>query len=111
MFHMLSCFNLEPGTRLQGFVEDVRRLDAQLRGIGMIESMGPVGRRQRHEVLDTDTDRNQEFFFITSFRDRAQGDRAVAYMFEADDPLHRAVYSQVRDAVFLCWEDLEVPAA
>lgn len=107
MFHMLSCFDLDPDTRLDEFQAQVRKLDAHLRDLGLIDSIGHVGRRQRHEVLDTDTERNHEFFFITSFRDRVQGDRAVAYMYDADDPLHRAVYSQVRNAVFVCWEDLE----
>ena len=44
-----------------------------------------------------------------SFLDRAQCDRSVAHMFEEPQPLksmHEAVWLQVADPVFTCWEDI-----
>ena len=106
MFHMLSCFDLNPDVRVGEFRQSVADLDEHLRDIDLIESIGPIGRRQKDTILDTDSNRNHEYFFVTSFRDRAQSDRAAQYMTNTEDPLHKAVYSTVRDAVFICWEDL-----
>ena len=106
MFHMLSCFNLKPEIRLEEFRQSVAKLDVHLRNIDLIHSIGPIGRRQKGTILDTDSDRQHEFFFVTSFRDRAQSDRAVRYMTDTEDPLHIAVYSNVKDPIFICWEDL-----
>ena len=59
--------------------------------------------------MDTDEERDQEFFFIMTFRNRAQCDRAVDYIQPREDPgdtVHRGVEDLVRDAVFVCWSDL-----
>jgi len=59
--------------------------------------------------MDTDGERNHEYFFITTFRDRAQCDQAVDYILPHEEPgeaIHKAVYSKVADPVFICWEDL-----
>jgi hypothetical protein len=59
--------------------------------------------------MDTDRERNHEYFFIMSFRDRAQCDRAVDYIYrhaEPAEPIHKAVYLSIVDPIFICWEDL-----
>jgi len=77
--------------------------------IDLMDSTGPIGRRHRHEVMDTDSERDHEYFFIISFRDRAQCDRAVDHIYRHTEPaesIHKAVYSSIADPIFICWEDL-----
>ena len=105
---MLSSFNLNPGTDIDSFTKSLHRLDQLLRNEGLIQSTGAVGRRQRHEVMDTD-DRDHEYFFVMSFKDRAQCDLSVAVIYEGQEPLksiHHAVWSMVSQPVFTCWEDI-----
>jgi hypothetical protein len=57
----------------------------------------------------TREERTQEYFFMMSFRDRAQCDRAVDYIMPHKDPVESipsAVYSMITNQVFTCWEDL-----
>jgi hypothetical protein len=59
--------------------------------------------------MDTDDERDHEYFFITSFRDRAQCDLAVEHIYlhsEPADTRHKTVYAKVMDPVFICWEDV-----
>ena len=107
MFYMLSAFNLDASTDVEDFRKAVEALDAHLKDLGLIESTGPLGRRVTDTILDTDDERGQEYFFINTFKDRAQSDRAIAYVQETDDPRHKAVYAQVSDPVFTCWEDID----
>lgn len=109
MFHMLTFFDLRPGLSIDEFRVSLDHFTAHLREIDLVQSMGPIGRRQRHEVMDTDAERDHEYYFTLSFRDRAQCDRSVEYVLRLEEPaesLHEAVYSGVRDPVFTCWEDL-----
>jgi hypothetical protein len=109
MFRMLSCFDLKPEISMDGFRQSLADFTAHLREIDLVHSTGPIGRRQRHKIMDTDSERDHEYYFITSFRDRAQCDRAVEYILRHDEPvesIHKAVYSSVKDPVFICWEDL-----
>lgn len=106
---MLSCFNLEQGSSIDEFRRSVADLTSHLQGLDLVQSTGPIGRRQRDTIMDTDSERDHEYFFIMSFRDRAQCDRAVEYILPHDEPgdsIHRAVYANVRNPVFICWEDL-----
>ena len=108
MFHMLSCFNLQPETSLDDFRRSLDDFTSQLKDTELIESVGPIGRRQRHPIMDTDDERDHEFFLVMSFRDRAQCDRAVESIFkddESDNSSHRSVYELVSDPEFICWED------
>ncbi len=110
MFHMLTCFNLQPGISIKQFQTALDELSERMVGLGLLHSTGPIGRRQRHPVMDTDDERNHEFFFMMSFADRQQCDRAVEHMSPRDGPddaLHRATYGKVRDPIFICWEDIE----
>ena len=109
MFHMLSCFNLKPHVGIEGFSDSVSRLAGDLVEKDLLSAVGPIGRRQRHPVMDTDSERDHEFFFIMSFRDKAQCDKAVAEMYKSEQPLdgiHKAVYGSILDPVFICWEDV-----
>ena len=109
MLHMLSCFNLKPETSIEGFRRSLADFTAHMEKIDLVGSTGPIGRRQRHEIMDTDSERDHEYYFVTSFRDRDQCDRAVEYILRHEEPtesIHRRVHSSVEDPVFICWEDL-----
>ena len=108
MFHMLSCFNLKPGVTIESFSRSLVQLDDYLRKIDLVESTGRIGRRQHHPVMDTDSERDHQYFVIMTFRDRDQCDRSVGRVKARDEPLnsiHHAVWHQVEDPVFICWED------
>ena len=109
MFHMLTCFNLKPEITIDDFRQAIANFTAHLVNNDLVQSTGPIGRRQRHPVMDTDSERDHEYYFIMSFRDRAQCDRAVAYILPHEEPgesIHEAVYSSVKKPIFICWEDL-----
>ena len=109
MFHMLTCFNLKPGISIDEFRRSLANWTAHLRDLDLARSTGPIGRRQRHPIMDTDNERHHEYYFIVSFRDRLQCDRAVERLLRHEEPeesLHKAVYSSVKDEIFICWEDL-----
>ncbi|MEM7282027.1 MAG: hypothetical protein AAF438_10415 [Pseudomonadota bacterium] len=109
MFHMLSCFNLDADTGVPEFKSRVKALGDHLKKSDLLLSVGALGKRQRHPVMDTDKERNHEYFFVMSFRDRRQCDQAVAEMYKTEQPLdeiHKAVYANIVDPVFICWEDV-----
>ena len=109
MFHMLTCFNLKPGISTDAFRHSLAAFAEHLSEIDLVHSTGPVGRRQSDTIMDTDTERDHEYYVIVSFRDRAQCARAVEYVLPHKEPaesIHKAVYSTVKDAIFICWEDL-----
>ena len=109
MFHMLTCFNLKPGITIEEFQQSVADFAAHLLDIDLIHSTGPVGRRKTDTIMDTDSERDHEYFFIISFRDREQCDRSADYILPHEEPgesIHHAVYSKVKDQIFICWEDL-----
>ena len=123
MFHMLSCFNLRPDRTVDEFRRSVAGFTAHLKKIDLVESAGPLGRRQTDTItesagplgrrqtdtiMDTDTERDHEYFFIMTFRDRAQCDGAVEHIYsltEPEDSVHKAVYAMIENPVFICWED------
>ena len=109
MFHMLSCFNLKPGTTIGAFQRSLTELDEYLRNIDLVLTTGPIGRREHHPVMDTDSERDHEFFMIMTFRDRTQCDHSVEHVKCGEEPgnsLHCAVWQKVKDPVFICWEDV-----
>lgn len=110
MFHMLTCFNLKPGVEIDAFRSAYTDFVDHMRGIGLVEGTGPIGRRQNNTKMDSDSERDHRYFVVMSFRDRAQVNAAYAKLVPHDEPeetSHRAVYSKVRDQIFICWEDLE----
>lgn len=113
MFHMLSCFHLRDDVDLVRFQTDFRLFFDEMRAKDMVESVGSLGRRQSDTPMDTDEDRDHGYFIIMSFRDREQVDAAYAYIEDHQKPrelTHTSVLAQVRDPVFICWQDLETAA-
>ena len=109
MFHMLTCFDLKPEISIDQFRQSLADFTAHMKEADLVHSAGPIGCRQKHPIMDTDTERDHEYYFIVSFRDRAQCDRAVEYVLPHKEPvesIHKAVYSTVEDPIFICWEDL-----
>ena len=109
MFHMLTCFNLQPKITIEEFSQAIDNLTAHLKTGKLLDSTGPIGRRQRDTIMDTDSERNHEYFVLMSFQDRAQCDRAVEHIRPQGEPgvsIHKAVYSKVLDPIFICWDDL-----
>ena len=109
MLHMLSCFDLKPGVSINDFRQALAEFSTRLQEADKLLSTGAIGRRFRETIMDTDDERDHEYFFIMSFQDRAQCDRAIEYILPHEEPgesAHNAVYLKVRDPVFICWEDL-----
>jgi len=109
LFHMLSCFDLKPGEEIGVFQTAYTVFVDQMKRLGLVETTGPIGRRQRDTPMDTDDQRDQMYFVIMSFRDRAQSDAAYAHILqhiEPGDAVHNAVYTRVLNPVFICWQDL-----
>ena len=63
MFHMLSCFNLQTGASLDEFRHALAEFTQHLQAIDLVQSTGPVGRRQSNTIMDTDSERDHEYFF------------------------------------------------
>ena len=109
MVHMLSCFNLPDSESIESYVTGYRAFVAEMQTIGLLESSGPIGRRHADTPMDTDDERDHEFFVIMSFRDRAQVDAAYDHILRhlgAGCDAHAGVKLPVSDPVFICWEDL-----
>ena len=62
MFHMLSCFNLANGVSIDEFQKSNSVFLEHMRELNLVRSTGAVGRRNRHPVMDTDKERDQEYF-------------------------------------------------
>ena len=110
MFHMLTCFDLEPGVGIEAFRAAYTEFVEHMRSIGLVEGTGPIGRRQNDTRMDTDSERDHEYFVIMSFRDQAQVDAAYALIALHEEPaesVHVAAYSKLRNPVFICWQDIE----
>ena len=109
MFQMLSCFNLKDDVSVQVFNAALSRFSIHMRDIGLIHSTGPIGERQSNTPMDTDVERDHRYFFVTTFEDRAQCDRAYAYIKsrpEPSDAAHHVVYSLVENPIFICWQEV-----
>jgi hypothetical protein len=107
---MLTCFNLQPGRKIGDFQRAIIGFSTHMQNLGLLHSMSPIGRRQTNTIMDTDTERDHQYFFTMSFRDREQCDQAVAHIVPHEAPtddLHTAVYAGIKDQVFICWEDIE----
>ena len=109
MFHMLTCFNLKPGFQIDEFRKAAADFTTHMKDRQLVLSMSPIGRRQSDTILDTDDERDQEYFFIMSFQNRAQSDLAVEAILSREKPgvsIHNDVNSMITDHIFTCWEDL-----
>ena len=109
MFHMLSCFDLKSGEDIEIFRKAYDDFAAFMRSVDLVADSGSVGRRQSDTPMDTDDERNHEYFAIMSFRDRAQVDAAYAHIMKHIEPCessHNGIYERVENPVFICWQDL-----
>jgi len=110
MFHMLTCFNLKPEVEIGEFRVAYMDFVEHMRSIDLVEGSGPIGLRQSNTNMDSDSERDHQYFVIMSFRDRAQVDAAYAKLVPHEEPeesAHAAVYSKVRNQIFICWQDLD----
>lgn len=110
MFHMLTCFNLQQEETISDFRRAISGFAAHMQDLDLLHLMSPIGRRQTDTIMDTDSERDHQYFFTMSFRDREQCDRAVEHIYPhaaPTDALHTAVYAGIKDQVFVCWEDIE----
>ena len=110
MFHMLTCFDLQPDVEIGAFRAAYSDFVAYMQSIDLVARTGPIGQRQRDTKMDTDGERDHEYFVIMSFRDRAQVDAAYARILPHREPAesaHNAIQSKMQNPIFICWQDLE----
>jgi len=110
MFHMLTCFNLKPDINIGDFRAAYTEFVEHMRTMDLVDHTGPIGLRQSNTIMDTDGERDHQYFVTMSFRDRAQCDAAVAHIQRHVEPtvsIHQTTYSKVEDPVFICWQDLD----
>ena len=110
MFHMLTCFDLKPDITIEEFGQSVKTYEQHMQENQLVQSMGPIGERKSDTIMDTDNERDHQYFFISTFSDRAQCDEAVAYILgheEPGDSIHKEVYSKVENQIFVCWQDIK----
>jgi len=109
MFHMLFCFDLKPGVDIETFGEALTNYTSHMKKLNLVEEREAISQRYSDTIMDTDSERTQQFFTKMSFRDRAQSDAAVDYIITHEEPghsIHHDVYSKVQNQVFTCWEDM-----
>ena len=108
MIHMLSAFNLKPDEDFADFKAAYALFIADIKAAGIIESAGPLGRRVSDTPMDTDDDRDYQYFSVMRFRDRQQLDAAYDHIKALSKPAtttHLAVHRRITSSVFLCWRD------
>ena len=109
MFYMLTCFDLNPDVSIKEFGLSIDAYEQHMKEKKLAHSMGPIGQRQSDTIMDTDNERDQQYYFISTFRDRAQCDQAVDYILQHEEPvdsIHKAMYSKVQNSIFICWQDI-----
>lgn len=81
-----------------------------MRSTGLVVGGGPIRSRQNDRPLDTDDERDLEFFVVMSFCDRAQVDAAYDHILPLEVPaeaVHYAVFSKLHNPTFIRWQDLD----
>ncbi len=109
MFHMLSCFDLGSDETIEAYKESLDQFVDHMKQIGLLKSVSPIGRRQKHPVMDTDAERDHEYFFTMTFANRTQCDLAVDHIYNHQDPgdtIHKQMYSKIKNPIFICWQDI-----
>jgi hypothetical protein len=109
MIHMLSRFDLTPGTTIEAFRTAYEQLVEDMRSEGLVVSSGSIGRREADTPMDTDDAEAPEYYAVMSFEGRRQLDDAYAYLARPDihNDAHAAIHRAVVNAVFTCWRDLD----
>ena len=106
MLHMHTSFDLAQGIGIEEFGSSLDVFSEMMIAKGLVVETGPIAKRCKHPIMDTDEQRNHQYFFVMSFADRAQCDAAVEHIQSADsksDPVHKAVYKNIVDPIFTCW--------
>ncbi len=109
MLHMVGCFHLDSTSVIELIREDYQRYVSHLKSIDLIVKSGPIGRRHANTPMDTDKERDYEYFILMTFRNRAQMDAAYTHIQNKAEPavdLHLQFMKNVKDPVFFCWEDI-----
>jgi hypothetical protein len=57
---MLSCFNLKAGITIDEFRCSLADHTAHLQALDLVDSKGPIGRRQSDTIMDTDNERDHQ---------------------------------------------------
>lgn len=110
MFHMLSCFNLKPGITIDEFTKPLLAFENHMQELNLVVSIGSIKSRDSDTPMDTDEERNHQYFFVTTFVDKAQCDRSYAYILghsKTGDAFHDGVFEKVESPVFICYEDID----
>jgi hypothetical protein len=108
MLHLHTSFDLDADISIREFSEGLREFSALMQAEGLLESTGQIAERCLHPIMDTDGQRSHQYFFVMSFKDRAQCDAAVSYIqaqHATPDKAHKNVYQHVVDPIFSCWID------
>jgi len=74
----------------------------------LLHSQGAVGRHYSNTRMDTDDERKQRWFFVSTFNDKLQCEKAYEYVAKGEEPcvsLHKAVVARMHNGIFSCWED------
>ena len=106
MVHLLSAVKLKSSVSAGAFAEAIRQLSTSLQQ-QLLTSIGLIGKRLPHPIMDTD-EADLDTFFIMSFESRAQLEEAVAHMTGSGDvsaETHRQLWQQLDSYRFTCWED------
>jgi hypothetical protein len=110
MLHMHTSFDLAQGTSIEDFGTALNIFSEMMVAKGLVVETGPIAKRCKHPIMDTDEQRGHQYFFVMSFRDREQCDDAVRHIQESksdSDPVHRAVYANIVEPIFSCWLELD----
>ena len=103
---MLSCFDLGASETIEEFQLALSAFSEHMQSLNLVQSTGAVGRRCSNTPMDTDSERDYEYYFVMTFVDRDTCDKSYEYI-GAGSPIHVSVISKVKDAVFICWEDIQ----
>ena len=108
MYQFISCINLKSGVSADEFRQSLEAFKQYLLGENLVVCVSALGRRDKHPVMDTDEERDHEYFFTMSFENRAQCDRAVKHIYAHAEPgntIHETLYAKIVDPVFFCWDE------
>lgn len=107
MFYMMSNFDLADGISADEVSSRLERFTSVCLSSGLILSASGLGRRVRHDIMDTD-DRSFAYCFELAFRDQEHCDEAVERFQRPEFPErreHLALFSAIDAPTFFCWDD------
>ena len=61
MYQFISCIKLKPGVTVDAFRQSLEQFTAHLLSEDLVVSVSPLGRRDRHPVMDTDEERDHPY--------------------------------------------------